>query len=132
MTPQALAVFILSRIVKNGGMTYTELEDRAVEKKISLDLFESAMAIVHKNKTIKSTTTAQGEIRYGIAPVKVSTGPLSHIKWWNDNYPRPLNFVMPFPEIDMSHLFLKPAQLLEYKAKLKGVAFIPKKHYKTS
>lgn len=128
MAPQSLALHIINRIVKNGGMTYTELESRAVEKKIALELFEAAMTIVHKSKTIRSSTTVKGEIRYSVAVAKAPTGPLSHIKWWNDHYPRPpADWVQPFPEINFDHLFLKPAQFLEYKAKLKGMAFIPRK-----
>lgn len=56
-------------------------------------------------KRLKSTVR-QGEVYYSIptAPKKRHD---SHVDWLRDNYPRPSTFVMPFPEIDMSWMFLK-------------------------
>jgi len=38
-------------------------------------------------------------------------------------------FVMPFPEIDYSYIFLTPEELDKYKAELRGRIFIPKKRW---
>jgi hypothetical protein len=135
--PVLLSSKILDRITKDGQVTYSQLEARAVEKNIPIALFESAMARVHKHKTLLMKTSVgtadSGEITYSIKPVVISSQ-MSHVQWCSDNYPRPgvdgvPPFVMPFPEIDMSHIFLSPEEMQAFKAELKGQRFIKKKAY---
>lgn len=125
MTKQSLAESIFKRIYVDGPFTFDELEARAIEKGLDIDLFYEAMEIVGRHrklqvsgKTYKKRVNRQQEFQ-------------SHLTWINENYPRPekcehgieytgCKHCMPFPEIDFSYLFLTPSQMKEYKLSLKG------------
>ena len=132
MDPLLLSSKIIDRIEKDRSVTYSQLEARAVEKGISLDIFESAMARVHKNKSVEMKTTGE-EITYTVKKPELPAIH-SHVTWCREHYPYPgrdgvPEFVMPFPEIDMSFIFLKPEELDKFKAELRGRVFIPKKRW---
>ena len=135
MTPTELATKIITRILTDQGSTYDKLEARAVEKGIDMNTFQAAMVIVHRSKLIEQSVKF-GVIQYK-PKVKPEVKPAVGASWLSLNYPRPgVNgipvFEMPFPEIDMSHLFLKGEELEKYKCESKGRPYIPgkrKPHY---
>lgn len=120
---------IIKRIVAQHPVTYTKLEELAVSHGFSQLAIMDAMELVHKDKRI--TQSARGdEIVYRpyIAPVVKehfkSTVPYPYPG--RDGVPE---FVMPFPEWDLSFIFLTPEKMLEYRAGLKGQKYIPRKKY---
>lgn len=127
MLPTALAALIIKRIIDDAGSTYDKLEARAVEKGISMDVFQAAMTIVHRSKLIEQSVK-YGVIQYKVKEKKIAK-PFSAVEWVTQNYPWPENFEMPFPEIDMSYLFLKPEEMDRYKAQVVGRSYIPKRRY---
>lgn len=134
MLPTTLAALIIKRIIEDGGSTYDKLEARAVKKGISMNTFEAAMVIVHRSKLIEQSVK-YGVIQYKVAEKKVEK-PFSAAEWVTENYPWPGKngipvFEMPFPEIDMSYLFLTPEEMDKYRAEAAGRTYIPKKRYAT-
>lgn len=120
---------IIAYILNHHPITYRELEDVAMGKGFSQLAIMDAMELVHKDKRI--TQIARGdEIVYRpyIAPVVKehfkSTVPYPYPG--RDGVPE---FVMPFPEWDLSFIFLTPEKMLEYRAGLKGQKYIPRKKY---
>lgn len=125
-----LARKIATRITTDAPITYSTLEARAVEKGIDPNLFQQAMAIIHRSKLIECKTQGD-EIVYTIKVVKEPVK-LSGAEWVTKHYPWPGQngipvFEMPFPEIDMSHLFLTGEELEKYKCEAKGRPYIPGK-----
>jgi hypothetical protein len=132
LDPVSLSTKIVAYIAKNEGVTYEALKERARVKGIEQGVFDNAIARIHKNKKIL-VKNQEGVLTYGLRPVVVAT-PSPHLTWCRENYPWPgkdgiPEFVMPFPEIDFSWIFLRPEELQEYKAKIKGLAFRRKKTY---
>jgi len=125
MNPKDLSTKIITRIWADRGSTYDRLEARAVAKAIPMSTFEAAMAIVHRSKLIEQS------VKYGVIQYRAATkSPIKEVvgaAWVTQNYPWPEKFVMPFPEIDMSHLFLKGEDLERYKCESKGRQYIPGK-----
>ena len=120
---------IIAYILNHHPITYREIEDVAMGKGFSQLAIMDAMELVHKDKRI--TQSARGnEIVYRpyIAPVVKehfkSTVPYPYPG--RDGVPE---FVMPFPEWDLSFIFLTPEKMLEYRAGLKGQKYIPRKKY---
>lgn len=68
--PLLLANKITEYIVKNPATTYSALEARAIARGIDLDLFEQAMAVIHRGKRIDRKSTVDGEIVYSPAVIK--------------------------------------------------------------
>ena len=122
-----LARKIIKRINADAPIAYSTLEARAIEKGIELSLFEQAMTIVNKTKTIESKVKGD-DIIYTIKVIKLPTVHTG-LAWVTHNYPWPENFEMPFPEIDMSYIFLTPEELEKYKAEARGRVYIPSKRY---
>lgn len=108
---------IIAYIEKYQPVTYAQLEARALERGYKLFDFEEAIQRVHKDKRIR----VSAELFYTYAPPVVAS-PNPHLDWLRDNYP-----MMTTEndgsgiEADFSYLFLTPEQLLEYKAKAKGM-----------
>ena len=125
MTSTTLAALIIKRIIEDNGSTYDKLEARAVAKGIDMNTFQAAMVIVHRSKLIEQSMK-YGVIQYKIAVAKPIQAPQG-TSWVTANYPWPENFEMPFPEIDMSHLFLKGEELEKYKCEAKGRPYVPGK-----
>lgn len=137
MQPTDLATKIITRILTDTGSTYDKLEARAVAKGINMNTFQAAMVIVHRSKLIEQSVKF-GVIQYKVAVAKPAQPPVG-TSWLSLNYPRPgvgdvPVFEMPFPEIDMSHLFLKGEDLERYKCEAKGRPYVPgkRKYYVNS
>lgn len=123
MDPVRLAKLIIDRITELKTVTYDELLARANEKNIEQGVFNNAMQRVHKKKTVL-VKDIKGVLTYSIKPVEVAATP-SHVEWCKANYPYPgvdgiPEFVMPFPEWDVSYIFLTPDELEEYKEAIRG------------
>jgi len=114
----SLSKLIVTRILQDGEVTLTQLENRAIERGLLLDDLYTALEAVHRNKSI-ARTVRQGEVVYmKKAPPK---SPTDHLAWVRANYPWPDNFEMPFPEIDMSFLFLKTKEERDaFRAEMSG------------
>ena len=54
MTPKELATKITLGILKKPGVTYKRLEEHALSLGIPLGIFQNAMQLVHKDKTVQS------------------------------------------------------------------------------
>lgn len=123
-TVKDLSERIATGIKKTPNQSYTTLEQHAVRIGIELSTFMAAMELVHQNKQIQSKTF-KDDIIYSFAVAKVKV-PESQASWIVNNYPYPgkngiPEFVMPFPEIDLSHIFLKTKEERDaYKAQASG------------
>lgn len=120
---------IIAYILNHHPITYTEVENVALGKGFSQLAVMDAMELVHKDKRITQSTRGDEIVYrpYIAPPVKEpfkSTIPYPYPG--RDGVPP---FVMPFPEWDLSFIFLTPEEYEEYKAKAKGRTFIPKKRY---
>lgn len=116
-----LAEKIVELIIKSPeGLSLDVIDARAQKHGIDMRTLDAALERIHKLRSIERSTV-KGTIRYRVKQKVEPKGPASHVSWLRLNYPWPKDFVMPFPEIDMSYLFLKPAQLKEYKAMAKGI-----------
>ena len=125
MQPTTLATLIIKRIIDDAGSTYDKLEARAVEKGISMDVFQAAMTIVHRSKLIEQSVKF-GVIQYKVAEKKVAKpGPQRPSYYPEMDKTNDGSGI----DADFSYLFLTPEELLEYKAKVKGVAYIPRRQY---
>lgn len=112
---------ILERIAKSKAeVSYSDLEQVAVDKNIDLNIFDAAITKLHRFKKVTQRVKGE-EIYYKAVPKPKRKAPGSHLTWLRNNYPYPKKFVMPFPEIDMSWIFLTPDEMLEYKAQAKGM-----------
>lgn len=126
MSPKELAVKIVAGIIKKPGVTYQRLEEHAKSLGIPLGIFQNAMDLVHKDKTIQSKLKS-GVIIYVVREDNKPTGPLAHTTWCNENYPWPKNFIMPWPEWNLSFIFMKPDEAEAYHAAAKGKSLFAKK-----
>lgn len=105
-------------ILKRNGTTLTQLEGVVVSAGFSINELYQVLNTIHRDKSIRRSVQ-KGEVVYSKMPEPKAPG--SHLSWVTKNYPWPDNFEMPFPEIDMSWLFLKPEQMMEYKAAAKNM-----------
>lgn len=118
MTKQSLAESIFKRIYVDGPFTFDELEARALEKGVDIDLFYEAMEIVQRHRKLR-VTGKKYEKRVN------RPDPISHTTWIRNNYPPMIPGVNDashpiFDDVDFSYLFLTPAEMKEYKLSLKG------------
>lgn len=109
-----LAKKIVLYIVENGTCSYAEIAERARTHDIDVRTLESAMAIIHKNNTIK-TTAVGNDIQYSVAPQK----PVASSFFRYEPYPEFIPGVNDasheiFEGIDLSYLFMKPDDAEEY------------------
>lgn len=110
---------IIKYILNNPGVNMDTIIDVAKAKGYSQQEVLTTLDAVHKDKRITHNANASGVVTYKPATAKVTTVP-THVTWLTANYPRPENFVMPWPEIDMSHLFMTRDEAKEYKAAASG------------
>jgi DNA-binding transcriptional ArsR family regulator len=124
--PNLLAVKILKRIEEaEDYVSYSSLQERAEEIGVSLDLLDNALEKLQKRKKVKMRVKGD-DILYKAKPRAKLKDPFAVSTWLRDNYPYPgkngiPEFVMPFPEIDMSYIFLTPDEMKQYKANAKGM-----------
>lgn len=91
---------------------------------------EVLQALERIGKKLKSTVKV-GQVYYQGKPETKT--PTDHLVWVTKNYPWPEEFVMPFPEIDMSQLFLKTKEERDlFKSEMSGRPFqYNKRRYET-
>lgn len=92
----------------------------------------TALTGIDKDKRITVTVNASDEVMYKLSSVKAKPTPsTSHLEWLRVHYPWPSNFIMPFPEIDLGHLFLRTLEERQaYQAQAKGIpVHMLKKHH---
>ena len=130
--PRLFAKKILKRIEESeGDVSYTSLQERAIEKDISLDVLDAALEHLHRFKKVKQRVKGD-EIMYRAKPRAVPKDPFAVSTWMRENYPWPkpcgaegctglCKKCEPFPEMDLSFIFLKPQEMKEYKARAKGM-----------
>lgn len=103
-----------------GTTTFDKLEARALQHGISMAVFDRAIERLHKLPQIKRTMKL-GTVHYELQAVVEKKPVTSEFGGWlRENYPWPgkngvPEFVMPFPEWDLSWIFLTPDELEEYK-----------------
>jgi hypothetical protein len=106
----------------------SKLETKVLSNGFTLNDFYTALERVHKDKRIVQSTR-RGEVWYSPAPEPTVVKTPSHIEWHRNNYPEYPdymkdengNLIEPFPEIDMSYLFLKTKEERDaFKAKMSG------------
>lgn len=114
MTREELADLIFRRIYCDGPLTFDELEARALEKGIDIDLFYAAMEIVQRHRKLRVqgkkymkrvNRTYEPPKRPDYPPMIPGVNDASH----------PI-----FADIDYSWMFLTPDEIKEYKLLLKG------------
>ena len=131
--PISICEKLVLYIGQNPKVSLDALEARAVKHGIAMSVFDQAVAHLHKLKGVKRTASSYGVVKYELQVEKKKD---ILVPWVNipGNYPRPgengvPEFVMPFPSWDLSHIFLTPTEMLEYRAKLKGKVFIRRKKH---
>ena len=112
---------VLMRVANSKGFTQAEVY--------------SALEAVGRDRRI-STKTRKDAIWYDIYIEPEAKPTPTHVEWCRDNYPWPgkngiPEFVLPFPEIDLNHIFLKTKEERDaYKAAASGRPIhMLKKHY---
>ncbi len=118
---------IIAYVERHFPCSMTVLEGIVLSKGFTLEQFYSALDKVHRDKSIVQTQRG-GDVFYSIYIAPIAK-PQPHLDWVKANYPDPKDFVMPFPDWDLSWIFLKPEELEQYKADLKGTDYTPKKKY---
>lgn len=124
----SLSKLIVTRILRDGHVTLTQLEHRATERGVLLSDLYAALDSVHRDKRIKRGVRG-GEVYYEPAPAP--RAPVDYLKWVRDNYPpmTPENDGSGI-DIDLSFLFMSPEEAKEYKAAAKGMpTFMYNKKY---
>lgn len=120
---------IIKRIVAQYPVTYEKLEALVLGIGHTEIEFMEAMEAVHCDKRVVQSTKADSIVyRPYIAP------PVKEHFVQNWKYPYPgrdgvPEFVMPWPEWDLSFIFLRPEELEKYKAEAKGRTYIKKHGY---
>jgi hypothetical protein len=142
MSPKELAAKIVAGILKKPGVTYQRLEDHATSLGILLGIFQNAMQLVHKNKTVQSKLKGGVLIYVERAAAKPKVDILA--EWKKENpYPYPVLCTTckgtlcvecyPFYNPSTDTIEKIRASLMmtreEYKAASQGKTFIPKKKY---
>lgn len=119
MQPTSLSSLIVTRILRDGHVTLTQLEARAEERGLLLSDLYAALDTVHRDKRIKRGVKG-GEVYYMPTPPK-ATAP-DHLAYVRNNYP-PMTEENDGSgiEADFDYLFLSPEAMKEYKAAAKGM-----------
>ena len=124
---------IIAFVTASKGLVSLE---KLVDKAKSAGFSEGEVLAVLSNLGKKLKSTVRGDqVYYQVAPEPKT--PIDHLMWVTANYPWPgvngvPEFVMPFPEIDYSHLYLKTKEERDaYLAEAKGmpIHLLKKKHY---
>lgn len=113
--PQLLAQKIIA-LLGNGELSIDALDMRCRAKGINGYVLDEALALLHKLPQVRQSVK-KGSLYYSlqVAPVKKPVTAFSHVAWVRNNYPSPEVFVMPFPEIDLGSLFVKPKRYVKKK-----------------
>lgn len=124
-----LALKIAKYILTEGGCSYADIQSRADAKGIPRRELESAMALIHRNKMIK-TTNSGGDIHYAVAPLAPKPSPFTRYEPYPE-FVRGVNDAQHeiFAGTDMSYLFMNYEEAQAYKAQLKGKTYVPRRRY---
>jgi hypothetical protein len=107
-------------ILKHAPVTMDALISVATSKGFTENEVLIALTGIEKDKRLKVTTKGSN-IVYSLANAKAPAS-ISHLEWLRSHYPWPENFIMPFPEIDLGHLFLRTLEERQaYQAQVKGM-----------
>lgn len=125
-----LSELIALRIRVDGPLTFADLEAKAVDKGIALELFYSAMEMVNKRKDLHITGTTYKKKEQVVPTFN------SHLEWTRKNYPPMIPGVNDanheiFAGIDLSFLFMTPDEAKEYRLLLKGGRQNTTRYYQT-
>lgn len=120
---------IIRRIVAQHPVTYEKLEELVLSNGYTEIQFMEAMELVHKDKRVVQRTSGD-TIKYQPFIARQAQDVFAR----NWEYPHPgrngiPEFVMPFPEWDLSWIFLTPEELDKYKAEARGRTYIPNKRW---
>ena len=130
MEKKILSNRIADYVLGRTAVTLTELEGVVVSAGYTLNDLYTALETVHRDKRI-ARKVLKGEVVYTPAPKPKL--PSSHLSWTAEHYPWPENFVMPFPEIDVSFIFLKTKEERDaFKAEMSGRPVYTKSKYVTA
>jgi hypothetical protein len=140
MTPKELSIKIVAGILKKPGVTYSKLEDHATKLGIPIGIFQNAMQLVHKNKSVQS------KLKVGVLIYIEREAPKPKVdilaEWRKDNpYPYPVlckacngklcKECFPFYDPEKDTIEKIKERLImtrnEYKALSQGRTFIPRK-----
>jgi len=126
--PLMIAERLIKTIAK-GELNIDAIDVRARAHGIDMRLLDQALAILHRNKHI-ATTTKKGTIWYSIKVAPTPKAPGSHLTWVRHNYP-PMTKENDGSgiEADYSYMFLSPEEADKYRAELTGRTYVPKKKY---
>lgn len=124
--PERIATYILSN---PQGVTLDAIVKGAMSKGVSYMDVLDALEYTHKDPRIARTASSSGVVTYRkfTRAVGSSASGMTHLSWLRANYPWPGKngvppFEMPFPEIDMSWMFLKShEERIAYKAAAKNM-----------
>lgn len=142
ITPKELSKKIIAGILKSPNVTYSRLEEHAIKLGIQIGVFENAMQLVHKDKTVQAKLI-KGVLVYVVR--EAPKPPVDLLAEWRKvspyPYPTPCQHCQGtlcascFPFYDPAHDTIekiKEALYMtreEYKAKSQGKTFIRKKKY---
>lgn len=118
---------IIRYILKRSTTTLLDLEGVVVKRGYTLDELYATLDDVHRDKRIQYSANASGGIVYRPAVTRTPSTP-THLEWLRGtdesgkpNYP-PMTKENDGSgiDIDLSWMFLKPAEMDEYRAMMKG------------
>ncbi len=119
---------IIAYVQKHYPLSMSALEGIVLSKGFTLDDLYTALEKVHKDKRIVQSTRRE-EVWYSPATEPTVVKTPTHVEWARNNYPpydpwcvdKHGEMIMPFPEIDMSYLFLKTKEERDaFRAEMSG------------
>ena len=124
-----LAEKLIKRIGEEGDISIDKIDVIARKKGIDMKVLDQALQYIHKVPHINQRVK-KGTVWYSIKVVKEKE---AFVQTWA--YPWPgqngiPEFVMPFPSIDFSYMFLTPEEMKLYKAEAKGIPLHMMKKFK--
>jgi hypothetical protein len=125
---------IIAYVSNHYPLSMSALEGIVLSKGFTIDDFYTALEKVHKDKRIVQSTR-RDEVWYSPAPEPTVVKTPTHVEWLTTHYPYPDNFEMPFPEINMSYLFLKTKEERDaFRAEMSGrpMYMVKSKYAKTN
>lgn len=114
--------------------TFDKLEVRALKHGISMNVFDQAIARLHKLPNIKRTVKL-GTVQYELQAVKVKANSFNAFAEWRKDNPYPVMDSTNdchheiFAGIDLSFMFMTPEEAELYRAEMKGQRVFKKKKY---
>lgn len=135
LTTTQLSERIFEFIQESGSVTDDQIFARGQSKGLTVNAIELALHRLHKHPQVKTQQKQSDEgvfLVYSIKELRIKKAdPTSHITWINQNYPYKepcgapgckewCDQCMPFPEIDMSYLFMTRDEAKAFRIEQKG------------